>query len=114
MRIMSSTPIYNPWIEKNRFDGFFEMRFADNNELIDHTATNYIIVGQKMNSESGIYFKSTPLSEQSKYLTLSHYKHKVTNETFDIVTNPGRVLDLVPWFASSGKTYVLARHETNT
>src|SRR5262249_1398180 len=47
MRVLVSTPLYNPWIVRHRFEGKFDLRRLDGS-TIAAPATNYIIAGEKV------------------------------------------------------------------
>ncbi len=49
LRVLASTPLYNPWILRQRFRGRFAW-FGDDGAPLDFPATNYIVVGENPNT----------------------------------------------------------------
>ena len=108
MRVIVSTPIWNPWIVENRFEGQFRLLDLEGNAL-DFPATNYVIVGQKAHPGQGVRFEQVDETMPMGYLSLSHWAHRETGEVYDLVRRPGVTIDVLPWFDTGGSIQVLAR-----
>ena len=57
LRVLGSTPLYNPWIVENRFEGQFEW-FDLEGQALDFPPTNFLIVGEKVKANQGVSFRS--------------------------------------------------------
>ncbi len=108
LRVLASTPIFNPWIVRNRFEGQFRLWNTDGVAL-DFPATNYVIVGQRVPADEGVRIIEERTAPPMSYLALSHHQHIDTQQIYDLARRPGTALDIVPWFEQHGATYVLAR-----
>ena len=87
MRVIVSTPIWNPWIVENRFEGRFRLLDLEGNAL-DFPATNYVIVGQKAHPGQGVRFEQVDETMPMGYLSLSHWAHRETGEVYELVRRP--------------------------
>ncbi len=102
MRIIASYPYYNPWIIQNRFKDKFHFYDSDWNQ-IDYPATNYVIIGQKIPKQSSYWNKIQQNTKQSLspkqdfFLKRKSYRHKDTQEVWDLVERPGEVNDIIPY-----------------
>jgi SAM-dependent methyltransferase len=107
LRLLTSTPLRNPWIVRHRFRDRFEMRDGEGRRL-EYPPTNYVIVGEKVPSGEGV-----ALSEgepgAAGFLRLDHHRHRPSGEVRDLVRRPHPTIDLLPWFEVDGDVYVLAR-----
>jgi ubiquinone/menaquinone biosynthesis C-methylase UbiE len=108
LRVLASTPIWNPWIVRNRFEGKFEMRALDERPL-PFPATNYIIVGERVGEGASVSFEDAGAAEKVGFLALEHVVRTDTKQVRDIVRRPGVVADVIPYFVSEERVYVLAR-----
>jgi len=108
LRVLASTPIWNPWIVRNRFEGHFEMRALDEREL-PFPATNYVIVGERVAPEASVRFEDAGEAPKVGFLALEHFAHVETGSVRDLARRPGAVADVIPYFLSGGRLYVLAR-----
>lgn len=108
LRVLSSTPLFNPWIVQHRFEGQF--RWFDADGALDWPATNYVIVGQKVPPAHGVRFEPFQSLPTADYLTLSHWRRD-DGAVFDLVRRPGHTADVIPWFVEpeTGSIHVLAR-----
>lgn len=106
LRVLASTPIWNPWIVTNRYEGQFVMRALDGTRL-PWPATNYVIVGEK--TQTGTHFRSDPSPEAPSFLRMEAYRHRGTGQIYDLGSRPSATLDLLPYFESEGELFVLAR-----
>lgn len=108
LRVLASTPIWNPWIVRNRFEGHFEMRALDG-RVLPFPATNYVIVGERVSSHASVRFEDAGEASKVGFLALEHFAHVETGRVRDVVRRPGAVADVIPYFHSEGRVYVLAR-----
>lgn len=110
LRVLVSTPLYNPWIVENRFEGQFEW-FDPAGKPLDFPPTNYLIVGEKVEGGQGVTYRSRPGQDVPKFLRLSSYQHRKTQKVYDLVCRPHPTVDVLPYFLSpSGNLTVLVRH----
>lgn len=115
LRIVVSMPLWNPWIVENRFAGKFYLTGADGNSLT-FPPTNYLIVGEKVARNEGVHLsekstKNLSLNEKS-FLELKAYRHKKTNQIFELAERPHQTIDLLPWFEmENGQIFVLAKKD---
>lgn len=107
LRILASTPLWNPWIVRNRFEGRVVVRALDGTEL-DYPPTNYLIAGEKVGPGEGVRFVERAAAPVG-FLSLDHYRHRATRRVMDLVRRPHPTIDVVPWFTSAGELFVLAR-----
>jgi len=112
LRIITSRPLWNPWIVQNRFDDKFYLSDRDGNPL-PFPPTNYLIVGEKVPTGSGV-----ELFEQQRrtistpdFLSLKGYLHKASGQTMELVERTHLTLDVVPWYESAGQLFVLAKKD---
>ncbi|HEX9962846.1 MAG TPA: methyltransferase domain-containing protein, partial [Pyrinomonadaceae bacterium] len=123
LRIVVSMPLWNPWIVENRFvDKFY---LSDSRGNPEHfPPTNFLIVGEKVSAESGVR-----LSEQSAaagnsaasdlveappaaFLKLKAYRHRQTNQIYELAERPNQTVDLLPWFEDENRQlFVLAKKD---
>ncbi|MBX3167110.1 MAG: methyltransferase domain-containing protein [Candidatus Eremiobacteraeota bacterium] len=110
LRVLVSTPLYNPWIIENRFEGQFEWFELDGRPL-DFPPTNYLIVGEKVGPGQGVTFRSQPAPETPRFLRMSSYQNRHTQKVYDLVCRPHPTVDVLPFYLSdSGNLTVLVRH----
>lgn len=108
MRILTSTPIRNPWIVKHRFEG--KIRLKDiRGKALEHPPTNYLVVAEKVAPSSGVGFRVGESALPAHYLQMSHYRHRQSGALRDLVRRPNATLDVVPYFVQNNELYVLAR-----
>jgi SAM-dependent methyltransferase len=108
LRVLASTPLHNPWIVRNRFDGRCELRDAGGAPL-EMPATNYIIVGEKVAGTGGVAFRRAGSAPPSGFLRLEHHRHRATGAVYDLAARPFPTVDVIPFFDLGGLVYVLAR-----
>lgn len=108
LRMLASTPIRNPWILRNRWEGKCLVSELDGTPT-PFPATNYLIVGERVGPKAGVAFRDGGLVEPTGFLQMRHYRHQDTREVFDLVRRPFPTLDVVPFFRYEGDLYVLAR-----
>jgi hypothetical protein len=108
LRVLASTPIHNPWIVRNRFEGRCELRALDG-AVLDFPATNYLIAGEKVARGAGVRFREGATHAPVGYLQTSCWRDKTTGHVFDVVRRPNVLLDVVPFFEDDGDLFVVAR-----
>ena len=110
LRVLVSTPLYNPWIVQNRFEDQFQFLDKDGNAL-DFPPTNYLIVGEKVAAGEGVSFVRQTTVARSGFLRKSCYRHRDTGRVYDLVCRPHPTVDVLPYFISEqGNLTVLVRH----
>ena len=108
LRMLASTPIRNPWILRNRWEGKCLLRDLDGTPR-PFPATNHLIVGERVPPRTGVAFRDGGPVQAGRFLHLAHYRDRVTREVFDLARRPFPTLDVLPWFRKEGDLYVLAR-----
>lgn len=115
LRIVVSMPLWNPWIVENRFAGKFYLSDLSGNSLV-FPPTNYLIVGEKVSNGAGVQLSESRASErkfdEKAFLNLKFYRHKETNQIYELAERPNRTIDLLPWFETeNGQIFVLAKKD---
>nr|HQU85498.1 methyltransferase domain-containing protein [Pyrinomonadaceae bacterium] len=132
LRIVVSMPLWNPWIVENRFAGKFFLSDSAGNDLT-FPPTNYLIVGEKVKGSDGVQLAGKSaladarasasvdgekggnprVSKGAKsFLNLKFYKHKQTNQIYELAQRPNQTLDLLPWFETeNGQIFILAKKD---
>ncbi len=108
LRILASTPLWNPWIVQHRFRGQFELRDLDEN-LMGLPPTNYLIVGERVEPGHGVEFQPTVELEPQGFLEFTSYRHRERGSHRELVRRPNVTIDTLPYFEQNGELYVLAR-----
>jgi hypothetical protein len=108
LRILASSPIRNPWIVRNRFEGKVNITSVDG-KVLEYPPTNYIIVGEKVPPGEGVRFVESEAAKRSDFLSIHCYRNTATGAVIDLVRRPHPTVDIVPWFESDGDVYVLGR-----
>lgn len=108
LRILASTPIRNPWIIANRFEGQLRM-LTTTGEPMEFPPTNYLIVGEKVKPTEDVEFSHGAEVEAGGYLEMCHYQHSNGVARRDLIRRPNSTLDVVPYFQQGDEIYVLAR-----
>jgi SAM-dependent methyltransferase len=108
LRIITSSPIRNPWIVRNRFEGKFVIRGGDDAPQ-EFPPTNYIIVGEKVGAGEGVRFAEGAATREPQFLSLQHYRDMRSGRVMDLVRRPHPTLDIVPWFTADDEVFILAR-----
>lgn len=107
LRTLASTPIRNPWIVANRFEGKFAM-WTTAGAPIALPPTNYVIVGERVAAGRGVRWQNAP-AKTTGFLKLEHFAHRATGRVLDVVRRPHLTLDAIPWFVHDNDLRVLAR-----
>lgn len=115
LRIVVSMPLWNPWIVENRFAGRFYLSDSKGNSLT-FPPTNYLIVGEKIAENEGVQLSEKSIENLSlkgkSFLKLKAYRHKETNQIFELAMRPNQTIDLLPWFETeNGQIFVLAKKD---
>lgn len=108
LRMLASTPIRNPWILRNRWEGQCLIRDLDGTPR-PFPATNYLIVGERISPKAGVAFRDGGSTPAGQFLHMAQYRDRETGEVFDLARRPFPTLDVLPWFQKDGDLYVLAR-----
>ncbi len=108
LRVLASTPIRNPWILRNRLRDQIAL-WTTAGAPIDLPATNYVIVGQKVDANEGVRLTEVADAQVAGYLELSHWRNIETGRVYDLARRPGLTVDVVPWFRKHGAVHLLAR-----
>jgi SAM-dependent methyltransferase len=107
LRVLASTPLWNPWIVRHRFEGRFELRDALGAPL-PWPATNYVIVGEKVTASEGVRFDNHGHAGAG-FLRMEHHRQRETGRVYDLAYRPHPTVDVIPFFLNAGVPYVLAR-----
>lgn len=112
LRVVTSLPIWNPWIVRNRFQDKFYLTDL-NNQPLQFPPTNYLIVGEKVGADEGVelYEVRSNVLSAPKFLGLSAYRHNETNEVSELVERPHQTIDILPWKDDEGQILVLAKKD---
>jgi ubiquinone/menaquinone biosynthesis C-methylase UbiE len=112
LRVVTSRPLWNPWIVRNRFEKKFYLSDLSGQPL-PFPPTNYLIVGEKVDADEGVELCEwrNDVLAAPKFLKLSAYRHKETNEVFELVERPHQTIDILPWIDDDGQILVLAKKD---
>lgn len=112
LRVVTSRPLWNPWIVQNRFENKFFLSDL-NGELVPFPPTNYLIVGEKVGDGEGVELceSQSAVVTAPNFLSLSAYRHKETNEVFELVERPHQTIDILPWMEDGEQILVLAKKD---
>lgn len=108
LRVLASTPLYNPWIVRNRLQGKYALADA-RGPISEHPATNYVIVGEKVEPGEGVRIALSEHAEPLGFLELAAFRHKSSGQLRDLVRRPHGTIDVLPWFEEGSEILVLAR-----
>ncbi len=113
LRIVVSMPLWNPWIVENRFVGKFYLSDLQENSLT-FPPTNFLIVGEKVSDGEGVRLseQEAVATGKNNFLNLKAYRHKNTNQIYELAERPNQTIDLLPWFETeNGQLFVLAKKD---
>lgn len=108
LRLLASTPLWNPWIVRTRWAGKVALRKPGGEEL-ELPPTNYVVVGEKVPAGEGVRFVEGPSQAPLGFLVLEYHRHRRSGEVRELVRRPNLTLDLLPWFQQGTEAFVLAR-----
>jgi hypothetical protein len=112
LRIVTSRPLWNPWIVQNRFEGKFHLSDLGGSPL-PFPPTNYLIVGEKVRAGGGVELferRNRPITAPT-FLRLKGYRHKESGQVMELTERPHLTIDLAPWFESEGQIFVIAKKD---
>ncbi len=107
LRLLASTPLWNPWIVRHRYRHRFEIRGLDGAAL-EPPPTNILVAAEKVPPGAGVTFTEEATTAPS-FLRLDHYRDRRTGALRDLVRRPHPTIDVLPWFTREDDVYVLAR-----
>ena len=108
LRVLASTPIWNPWIVEHRFRGRF--RYEDETgRALEDPPTNYVIVGERVPPGQGVRFEEAGPVDPVGFLELEHFAHRESGRVYDLAIRPHLAIDAVPFFELDGDLFVIAR-----
>jgi len=112
LRIVTSRPLWNPWIVQNRFEGKFHLSHIGGGPL-PFPPTNYLIVGEKVRAGAGVelFERQRRMISSPNFLSLRGYRHEATGQVKELVERPHQTLDVVPWFENAGQVFVFAKKD---
>jgi len=112
LRVVTSRPLWNPWIVRNRFEKKFYLSDLDE-QALPFPPTNYLIVGEKVDASEGVELceSRNEVLAAPKFLKLSAHRHEATNEVWELVERPHQTIDIVPWVDDDGQILVLAKKD---
>lgn len=108
LRVVASTPLRNPWIVKNRFEGRARL-FDLSGQALPWPPTNYLIAGERVNDDEGVVIRERGATPPLGFLEMSHYRSRRDESVRDLVRRPNMTIDVLPFFALRGDVYVIAR-----
>jgi SAM-dependent methyltransferase len=112
LRVVTSRPLWNPWIVQNRFEKKFYLTDL-NDQPLPFPPTNYLIVGEKVDADEGVELceSRNEVLAAPKFLKLSAYRQRETSEVFELVERPHQTVDILPWIDDDGQILVLAKKD---
>ena len=108
IRIVASSPLWNPWIVRHRYEGKFFL-FDEAGGELEYPATNYLIAGEKVEQGQGVRFEESSPAEPLGFLTMDYHRDLRTGAVMDLVRRPHATIDVIPWFSASNEVFVIAR-----
>ncbi|MFO0728933.1 MAG: methyltransferase domain-containing protein [Myxococcota bacterium] len=108
LRVLASTPLYNPWIIQRRWEGKIELESPQGAPL-DPLPTNYVIAGERVGPQEGVRFRVAGPRPALGFLERSTFRDRATGATMELVRRPHRTIDFLPYFMERGSVFVLAR-----
>ena len=97
MRMVFSSPYWNPWVVKNHFKGSFQF-YSEDYKPLPFPATNYFIVAQKVADKQSLLLEErrpslAPLGD----LQVMVVRDKRSGKLHELVKRPGEHCDIVPY-----------------
>lgn len=110
-RVLHTAPYQNPWIVENRFKDQFKL-YTESGAPLPYPATNFFAVAQKIPEGGTIRLQERRLAKSpASYLSLKTMTHQQTGQNWDIVSRPGTVKDVLPYYRDDkGKLIIYAKH----
>ena len=108
LRTLASTPLRNPWIVKNRFEGKFRLA-NERGEELEAPPTNYLIAGERVPAGDGVRVQEVASAALLGFLQMTHYRSRKDGSVRDLVRRPNMTFDVIPHFEYRGDVYVVAR-----
>jgi len=108
LRLLASTPIWNPWIVANRWLGKVELRDTGG-QLLELPPTNYLIAAERVPSGEGVRFVEREGAREPFFLQMSYCVNRATGQVRDVVRRPRTTVDILPHFLSGSDVLVLAK-----
>jgi SAM-dependent methyltransferase len=108
LRLLSSTPLRNPWIVAHRWAGRVALRRGDGAPL-ELPPTNYLVAGERVPPREGVRFHAVRASTLPAFLELRQRVHRGSGQVHDLARRPNLTVEVLPHFAMSGDAYVLAK-----
>jgi SAM-dependent methyltransferase len=97
LRMVFSSPHWNPWVVKNRFEGHFQL-YDTSYVPLDPPATNHFIVAQKVGDRQSLVLEERRPSQQpAGELQILMVRDKKSGAVHEIVKRAGEYCDIVPW-----------------
>ena len=110
LRIILSTPLYNPWIIRNRYRAQFVL-YNLQGEIMGYPPTNYMIVGEKVPFKGKRIYPVRHLpGRDNSFLSFASYQHKETKKIYDVVERPNEVVDFIPFYQGNDRLEIWAKH----
>jgi hypothetical protein len=112
LRVVTSRPIWNPWIVRNRFEGKFYLSDPGGSPL-PFPPTNYLIVGEKVGAGAGVelFEQRSRAVSAPKFLSLKGFRHEASGRVMELVERPHQTLDVLPWFERAGQVFIFAKKD---
>ena len=112
LRIVTSRPLWNPWIVQNRFEDKFYLSDLGGSPL-PFPPTNYLIVGEKVRAGSGVelFERQRRTISAPNFLSLRAYRHEASGQIMELVERPHQTIDVVPWFERADQLFVFAKKD---
>ena len=113
LRIITSRPLWNPWIVQNRFEHKFYLSDTGSDRPLPFPPTNYLIVGEKVAPGQGVELVEQESRQLAapKFLGLTASRHKETGRVYELAERPHQTVDVLPWFEAGGRLFVFAKKD---
>ena len=108
IRILASSPLWNPWIVRHRYEGKIFL-FDEAGQELEYPATNYLIAGEKVEQGESVRFEESSPAAPLGFLTMDYHRDRRTGAVMDLVRRPHATIDVIPWFSASEEIFVIAR-----
>lgn len=108
MRVLSSTPLSNPWIVRHRFQDRIALTELAGGPL-PWPPTNTLVVGEKVAEGEGVRFAEGDAAPRLGFLEMTAYRDRRNGRPRDLVRRPNTTIDVVPYFSLGGDLFVVAR-----